>query len=46
MLHPNMSINEKGHLCFAGQDMVELAERFGTPLYLLDEQLVRERCRC
>lgn len=28
-----------------GCDTVELADKFGTPLYVLDEQLIRERCR-
>ncbi|MBQ9980580.1 MAG: diaminopimelate decarboxylase [Oscillospiraceae bacterium] len=45
MLHSNISVNEQGHLTFAGQDTVELAERFGTALYLLDEDRVRENCR-
>lgn len=45
MLYKNLSVNEKGHLVFAGQDTVELAEQFGTPAYFLDEQTVRENCR-
>lgn len=44
MLHTNMGINEKGHLTFAGQDTVELAEKYKTPLYLLDEDRIREHC--
>ncbi len=39
------SINEEGHLTIGGCDTVELAQRFGTPLYVLDEALVRENCR-
>lgn len=38
-------VNEKGHLEIGGCDTVELAEKFGTPLYVLDERAVRERCR-
>ena len=34
-----------GHLRFAGRDTVELAERYGTPLYLMDEQRIRHNCR-
>ena len=45
MICNNLSINEKGHLCLAGQDTVELAKQYGTPLYLFDEDRIRERCR-
>ncbi len=45
MLYSNLSVNEKGHLCFAGYDTTELAGEFGTPLLLMDEQRIRERCR-
>lgn len=45
MICNNLSINEKGHLCLAGQDTVELAKLYGTPLYLFDEDRIRERCR-
>ena len=45
MICNNLSINAEGHLCFAGQDTVALAEQYGTPLYLMDEERIRERCR-
>ena len=45
MICNNLSINEQGHLCFAGIDTTELAEKYGTPLYLMDENRIRERCR-
>lgn len=45
MLHTNLDINEKGHLTFAGVDTVELAKEYKTPLYILDEQRIREKCR-
>lgn len=45
MLKNNLSIGENGHLYFAGQDTVFLAEKYGTPLYLLDEDRVRFNCR-
>lgn len=38
-------VNSKGHLVIGGCDAVELAERFGTPLYVLDEEAFRARCR-
>ncbi|MGQ9823992.1 MAG: diaminopimelate decarboxylase [Desulfotomaculales bacterium] len=44
-LHGTMRISERGHLEIGGCDAVELARRFGTPLYVLDEGLFRENCR-
>ncbi len=40
-----LKINEKGHLELGGADCVELAQRFGTPLYLLDEAYIRRMMR-
>ncbi len=45
MICDNISVNEKGHLTFAGFDTVELAEKYGTPLYLMDENKIREKVR-
>lgn len=45
MICNNLSVNEKGHLCLGGQDTVRLAAQYGTPLYLMDEDRIRERCR-
>lgn len=45
MLHTNLSVNEKGHLTMAGVDVIDMAEKYGTPLMLVDEQRVRENCR-
>lgn len=45
MICKNLTVNENGHLCFAGRDTVELAQKYGTPLYLMDEDRIRERCR-
>ncbi|MBR3594456.1 MAG: diaminopimelate decarboxylase [Clostridia bacterium] len=33
------------HLTFAGQDTVALAKKYGTPLYLMDEDRIRAVCR-
>ena len=33
------------HLYFGGADTVELATQYGTPLYVFDEQLIRNACR-
>jgi diaminopimelate decarboxylase len=38
-------VNENGHLEVAGCDVVELAERFGTPAYIYDEEVIRRRAR-
>jgi len=40
-----LSINGKNHLEIGGCDCVELVNEFGTPLYVLDENLIRENCR-
>ena len=45
MLHENLSVNEKGHLCIAGSDTVELANRYGTPLMVMDEGRIRRNMR-
>ncbi|MNE15528.1 Diaminopimelate decarboxylase [compost metagenome] len=44
-LHGTSKINTKGHLEIGGCDTVELKETYGTPLYIMDEALVRQRCR-
>ena len=45
MLCSNIGINENGHLTFAGEDTVRLAAHYKTPLYLMDEDRIRENCR-
>ncbi|MBE3597721.1 MAG: diaminopimelate decarboxylase [Limnochordaceae bacterium] len=40
-----LTVNPAGHLVIGGVDALELAEQFGTPLYVVDEQVVRDRCR-
>ncbi|MBE6819108.1 MAG: diaminopimelate decarboxylase [Ruminococcaceae bacterium] len=45
MICNNIGVNEKGNLTFAGQDVCELARKYGTPLYLMDEEKIRENCR-
>ena len=37
-----LKINAKGHLEIGGADCVELAEKFGTPLYVFDEAYIRK----
>ncbi len=38
-------VNEQGHLEIAGCDVVELADRFGTPAYIYAEEDMRLRAR-
>ena len=45
MICDNITVSESGCLLFAGQDTVELARQYGTPLYLMDEDKIRENCR-
>lgn len=45
-LNANITVNEAdGHLHFAGYDTVKLADKYGTPLYLIDEEHIRKMCR-
>ena len=41
----NLGVNEKGHLTAGGIDTVELAKQYGTPLYVMDEALIRKHCQ-
>ena len=45
MLSDNIRRNADGELLFAGQRVSDLARRYGTPLYLMDEQRIRRNCR-
>jgi len=37
--------SKDGQLYFAGQRVKTLADKYGTPLYLMDEDKIREKCR-
>lgn len=43
LLCENLSVNDEGILLFAGQSTARLAEQYGTPLYLMDEDRIRNR---
>ncbi len=45
MLLGTQQIGENGHLYIGGCDTVELANRFGTPLYVMDESALRTTMR-
>jgi diaminopimelate decarboxylase len=40
-----MENNDQGHLTIGGCDTVDLARVYGTPLLVIDEELLRQRCR-
>ena len=40
-----IQINKKGHLEIGGCDTLELADQYGTPLFVMDEELLRKNCR-
>ncbi len=44
MISENLSVNALGHLNIGKNDAVELAKEYGTPLYVIDEDLVRKNC--
>jgi diaminopimelate decarboxylase len=43
-LHGTSKMNGKGHLEIGGCDATDLVQTFGTPLYVVDETLVRKQC--
>ncbi len=45
MLLGTQQINPAGHLEIGGCDVTRLAAEFGTPLYVMDEALIRANCR-
>jgi len=45
LLSDQATIAEDGGLKIAGVDAVEMAQRFGTPLFVYDEEHIRARCR-
>ena len=44
MLYKNLAVKD-GKLTFCGYDTTKLAQQFGTPLMVMDEALIRSRCR-
>ncbi len=45
MLHPSYAVNGEGHFTLGGADTVRLAQKYSTPLYLIDENEIVRRCR-
>ncbi len=40
-----LGVNSLGHLTVGGRDAVQLAQSYGTPLYVMDEGQIRRACR-
>lgn len=40
-----LGVNENGNLTIGGMDTTELVKQYKTPLYVMDEQVIRENCR-
>lgn len=40
-----LNVNANGNLTIGGCDTVELAKEYGTPLYVMDEETIRNSCR-
>ena len=38
----NIKTNDKGHLDIGGADACDLVEQYGTPIYVIDEERIRE----
>lgn len=45
LVSKNLNTNPEGHLTIGGMDTLELAHTYGTPLYVMDENLIRENMR-
>lgn len=45
ILYPHLSTNNKGHLTIGGLDTVDLAKEYGTPAYIMDENVIRKNMR-
>jgi diaminopimelate decarboxylase len=44
-LYDNYDVNEKGHLTISGADAVDIANEYGTPVCVIDEDVFRNNCR-
>ena len=40
-----LDVNEQGWLTIGGVSAEALAKEFGTPLYVMDEEQIRRKCR-
>ncbi|WP_188453746.1 diaminopimelate decarboxylase [Virgibacillus oceani] len=42
--HP-FQVNQRGHLEIGGIDTIDLAKKYGTPLYVYDVSIIRDNCK-
>ena len=40
-----LQVNDSGNLAMGGCDLTKIAEEYGTPAYVMDENQIRENCR-
>ncbi|NJL85377.1 MAG: diaminopimelate decarboxylase [Leptolyngbyaceae cyanobacterium SM1_1_3] len=45
LLPLSAQVNDQDHLVVGGSDVVELVQRFGSPLYILDSETLETACR-
>lgn len=45
LVSDSLSVNSCGHLTIGGADVVTLAKKYGTPLYIMDEDKIRRTCK-
>ncbi len=45
LVSDSLSVNSCGHLTVGGADVVSLAKKYGTPLYIMDEDKIRRTCK-
>ncbi len=45
LIHGHFTINHQNHLEIGGCDTVALAKKYGTPLYVMDEERIRQNMR-
>ncbi len=45
LVSDSLAVNSKGNLTISGADTVALAEKYGTPLYVMSEDGIRNNCR-
>lgn len=44
-LHNHFKVNKSGHLTLDGLDLVELADNYGTPVFIISEARIRKKYR-
>jgi diaminopimelate decarboxylase len=45
VLFGTQRVNDRGHLEIGGCDSLEIVSTYGTPLYVIDELLIRDNCK-